>query len=261
MLNLIKNFLKLLTQKPHLHDKLNKNEVVKIIFNRRSCRLFSDSEIKDEDFDLILEAGRFSPSTANLQTWSFITFTRNEWLEVFNRPLPFNGSRAIVIAADIHRLKPLLPEFSQTPFVSYSFAIFNAGLAAMNMNITAECLGIQSIMLSDTGTTGLLDFSYLKKHLSLPDGVIPITTLVLGIAREIPRISPPRLDRDAIVMKKYYRSCAEEYLHEWFEQMKIGFKLLYPFSDLSTKITYYEDRMKKANKELEELFLINRKNG
>jgi nitroreductase len=261
MLRQIKSFFKIFTQKPYIPDKQKANELVTTILNRRSCRSFTDGDINDEDFSLILEAGRFAPSAANMQTWSFITFTRNEWREVFDRPIPFNGARAIVICADTHRNKQLLPEFSHTPLISTTFSIFNAGLAAMNMNITAECLGIKSIMLSDTGLTGLLDFSFLKEHLELPGGVIPVTTLVLGISRDSSSISPPRLKKNAVVMSKCYQPCSREELGEWFDRMKIGFKFLYPFSDLSSKLTYYQEKMSEAEKEIKEVFFKEERNG
>jgi len=255
MLKQIKSFFRILTQKPHIPDRQKANEMVSIILHRRSCRKFNDEDISDEDFHLILEAGRFAPSTANLQTWSFITFTRHEWREVFNRPIPLNGARAVVICADIYRNKLVIKEFSHAPLVSCAFAIFNAGLAAMNMNITAECLGIKSIMLSDTGMTGLLDFSYLKEHLLLPVDVIPLTTLVLGRAHDSSSISPPRLHINTIAMKKNYQASAPEDLFEWFERMKVGFKLFHSFSDLSAKIYYYQEKMAGVEKELKEIFL------
>jgi FMN reductase [NAD(P)H] len=260
MLKQLKSFFKLLTQRPHIPDRQKSNEMVATILNRRSCREFSDADIDEDDFNLILEAGRFAPSTANLQTWSFITFNRNEWREVFGRPIPFNGARAIVVCADSYRNNLFLTEFSHTPFVSHSFSIFNAGLAAMNMSITVECLGIRSIMLSDTGMTGLLDFSHLKEHLSLPEDVIPITTLVLGRSHKSDSVAPPRLNCNTVVMKKSYRQSSQEELEEWFERMKVGFKFLHPFSDLSSKISYYQGKMEVAEKELKRLFMKEKEN-
>ena len=175
-----KDWTKVFTGKPKASKKAGLNETVDLILNRRSCRLFSDEESGKEDLQTILEAGRFAPSTVNLQTWSFITFTKNEWHELFNRPIPFKGTFAVVICADSHRLKDFFPDFQEIPFVNLTFAIFNAGLAAMNMTIAAEALGFRSIMLSDTGRTGLLDFAHLREKLSLPDRVLPLTTLVLG---------------------------------------------------------------------------------
>jgi len=67
MLRQIKSFFKIFTQKPHIPDKQKANELVTTILNRRSCRSFTDGDFNDEDFSLILEAGRFAPSAANMQ--------------------------------------------------------------------------------------------------------------------------------------------------------------------------------------------------
>ena len=101
MYRFIKNFLFLFTGKPRA---LRSNETIDLILHRRSCRSFTDADIAREDLQTVLEAGRFSPSTVNLQTWTFITFDRRQWRATFDRPLPFNGAQAIVICADPVRL-------------------------------------------------------------------------------------------------------------------------------------------------------------
>ena len=113
-------------------------------------------------------------------------------------------------------------------------------------------------MLSDTGMTGLLDFLYLKEHLSLPADVIPITTLVLGRSHTPGPVVPPRINRDAVVMRNAYREPPQEILEEWFDRMKVGFILLYPFAGLSSKISYYHERMETAERELRGIFLEER---
>jgi len=53
----------------------------------------------------------------------------------------------------------------------------------MNMNIAAEAVGVSSVMLSETGRTGLLDAGYLKEKLGLPERVAPLLTMVFGYRR------------------------------------------------------------------------------
>jgi nitroreductase len=255
MLKAIRNFFFLFTGKPVLPQKVRFNETIDLILRRRSCRSFYDEEIDEKDFRIILEAGRFAPSTVNLQTWSFITFTRSEWETSFQRPIPFKGVRAIVVCADIHRLKHFFPDFQQTPFVNLSFAIFNAGLAAMNMTTAAEAVGLNSIMLSETGKTGLLDYSYLKEKLNLSEGVIPLTTIVLGKSKTKSFGIPPRQPWNAIVMERKYVEAGSEMLKDWFQQMFIGFKLTHPFSDFRKQIEYYRKKMVRAEESLKKQFL------
>jgi FMN reductase (NADPH) len=250
MLKIIKNFLALFTGKPQVAKKQRSQETMNLILNRRSCRSFLDEDIAEEDVQAILEAGRFAPSTVNLQTWSFITFTRQEWRGLFERPIPFNGMHAFVICADMYKLKNHFSDFMETPYVNISFALFNAGLAAMNMTIAAEALGLKSIMLSETGKTGLLDFAYLKEKLRLTDGVIPVTTLVIGKAEGDKPGVPPRQPLDATVMKNIYNEKCSEMLDDWQQQMFIGFKLTHPLSNFQKQLEYYKKKMVEAEEEI-----------
>lgn len=255
MVRFIKNFLFLFSGKPKVLKNKREHETIDIILNRRSCRLFIDEEISNDALKIILEAGRFAPSTVNLQTWSFITFSKRQWHEVFSRPIPFQGAYAVIICADIYRLRKLVPDLQETPFVNLSFAIFNAGLAAMNMTIAAEALGLKSIMLSETGKTGLLDFAHLKGKLDLPNGVLPLTTLVLGkTGIQIPGI-PPRQPWDTVVMEKTYKHSASENLREWFYQMFIAFKLTHPLSSFSKQIGFYKKKMLEAEEDIKRQYL------
>jgi hypothetical protein len=61
-------------------------------------------------------------------------------------------------------------------------------------------------------------------------------------------------------MKNSYRACPREELEEWFDRMKVGFKLLYPFSDLSSKIAYYQEKMETVEGKLEDLFKREKEN-
>ncbi len=258
MIRFLKNISELFCSKPDISHEISENHALRIIFRRRSCRSFNDTCINKKEIDTIIEAGRFAPSTVNLQTWSFITFTSNDWQAKFNRPIPFKGSSAIIICADTYRLKNTFPDFDQTPFINLSFAIFNAGLAAMNMTIAAESLGIRSIMLSETGKTGLLDIQYLKKKLDLPDGVLPITTLVLGRSNMNTPGTPPRQPRYCVAMEKAYKKNVSENLKNWFDQMFIGFKLTHPLSNFNKQIEFYKKKMIEAEKDIKKEFIPNK---
>jgi nitroreductase len=221
-------------------------ETLRLLFDRRSCRSFTGEPLAAPDLQAILEAGRFAPSTVNLQTWTFITFSQEQWKAAFARPIPFKGACAILICADLYRIKQHLPEFQETPYVNLSLALFNAGLAAMSMTMAAESLGIRSIMLSDTGRAGLLDGAYLQEKLGLPDAVLPVTTLVLGRGGlQLPGI-PPRQPRDAVVMPGNYDSSAGSRLDDWYDQMFIGYKITHPLSNFDRQIEYYRKKMIEA---------------
>ena len=255
MVSWIRNFAALFTGKPVAVLSAEAPEAIKLLLARRSCRSFSDETLHDEEIQAILEAGRFAPSTVNLQTWSFLTFTREQWQWTFDRAIPFNGSFAIIICADIFRLKNFLPDLQDTPFVNLSLAIFNAGLAAMSMNLAAESLGIRSIMLSETGRAGLLDSAFLREKLELPETVLPLTTLVLGRSGMQPPGIPPRQPREAVVMQARYDRDAGALLADWYEQMFIGYKLTHPLSSFNRQIAFYRKKMIDAEAGVKDAFV------
>lgn len=195
------------------------NEVLNVILNRRSCRKFKKKEVSEDYIEKVLLAGLSTPSTVNLQTWSFFPFTYNSWLEKFGNPIPFGGQAAIIVSADLKRLEIIDPVFKKYPLFFYTIAVMNASLSAMNMTIAIEGLGMKSIMLSQTGKTGLMDYKYLKEKLSLPELVFPLTTIVFGYPENELLFSPPKFDKDVIIHLDGKYNLKEEKVKKWFEDM------------------------------------------
>jgi nitroreductase len=252
-LSFIKSILRILTGKPQIPASLPENELLKIVLRRRSVRRFSDQEIPDDVFAAILEAGRLAPSTVNLQTWSFTIFTADSWRETFDRPLPFKGQRAVIVLGDTHRGKQVLDVFPYSPLIEYTVAVTNASLAAMNMNLAAEALGVSSVMLSETGQSGFLDAGYLKDKLALPDGVIPIMTIIFGYARTAYPPMPPKLPLEQICFEGRYREADGPVMQDWLAQMKAGYKAAHLRSSFEAQLQLYRHKMSRAEAELKAL--------
>ena len=191
--------------RPQIPASLAGNELLRVLLRRRSVRSFTAQAVSDDVFAAILEAGRLAPSTVNLQTWSFAVFNPGSWLATFGQPVPFRGQRAVIVMGDTHRARQVIEAFPDSPLVAYTVAVMNASLAAMAMNIAAEALGVSSVMLSETGRSGLLDAGYLKEMLALPEGVVPLMTIVFGYARGGYPPMPPKLPLDQICFEGRYR--------------------------------------------------------
>lgn len=243
----------IIQSRPQVAESVADNPLLKIVMNRRSIRKFDAQEIPEDAFAAILEAGRIAPSSVNLQTWCFFVFTAPEWEDHFGAPLPFKGNRGVIVCGDVHRLKPQLSLFPDSPVFEFSLGVMNASLAAMNMNIAAEALGISSIMLSETGKTGLFNADYLKEKLNLPDGVFPIMTLVFGYCRGGYPPMPPKLPAEYIFFKEQYRETPAHVLQDWFEKMTAGYKANFPLRTFKGQLEYYRSHIDEAEKVLEQL--------
>lgn len=251
----LRSLWRILRGRPQVPASLRENLLLATILERRSVRRFTSDPIPDDVFAAILEAGRLAPSTVNLQTWSFGVFTPESWQETFGRPIPMGGQRAVLIMGDTHRTRSVLDVFPSSPLVEYTVAVMNASLAAMNMNIAAEALGVSSVMLSETGRTGLLDAAYLREMLALPEGVFPIMTIIFAYPRGPRPPMPPKLPLDQVSFTGRYRPPEPDLMRDWLAQMMAGYTVSKLGVSFEGQLRVYQDKIGQAEADLREMVL------
>jgi nitroreductase len=257
----VQSIRRILTGNPHIPPSLADNQALALVLKRRSVRSFAKKEITSDVLAAILEAGRLAPSTVNLQTWSFAVFTPVSWRETFGRRIPFDGDRAVIVMGDTHRVRLALDAFPHSPMVEYTVAVMNASLAAMNMSIVAEALGVSSLMLSETGRSGLLDAGYLKEKLGLPDRVYPLMTIVFGYPRGPYPPMPPKLPLGQICFEGKYREADYGVMEDWLAQMKAGYKASHPLSSFDVQLQAYISKIGQAEATLRAMVFSDRDRG
>ncbi len=253
MLGFLRGLIRLISARPRTPRSLQGNEALRLIHERRSIRSFHDRPIPADHWQAVLEAGRLAPSTVNLQTWSFACFEPDEWRQMFDRRLPMGAARAVIVLADTQRTRRVVEGFPDVPLCDYTVGVMNASLAAMNMTMAAEALGLGSVMLSETGKTGFYDARELATILGLPRGVVPIMTLVFGWPAAQP-VMPPKLPLEAVAFTGKYRETPQTVLDEWFEQMQSGYRAS-TGQAFSRQIDHYNRRLGEAEAELRERVL------
>jgi nitroreductase len=249
----LRSLARLISGKARVAPSLRENQTLKLILQRRSVRSFSNRPVPDEIFQAILEAGRLAPSTVNLQSWSFAIFSADGWKEKFGRTIPFKAQRAVIILGDMHRVRTLMPSFPESPMVDFATVVMNASLAAMNMNLAAEALGISSVMLSETGRSGLLDAAYLCQTLGLPEKVFPITTIVFGYPAGAYPPMPPKLPLETICFEGSYREADPGVMQDWLNQMSAGYKASHLNSSFEAQLKIYQNKLDSAETGLNQL--------
>jgi nitroreductase len=249
----IRSLARLLRGKPRIPASLAGNPLLQVILKRRSVRSFTSRDIPEDVFAAILEAGRLAPSTVNLQTWAFGVFDAALWRQVFGRSIPFRGNRAVIVIADTYRDRQVLDAFPYSPLVEHTVAVTNASLAAMSMNIAAEALGVSSVMLSETGRSGLLDAKYLKEKLCLPEGAIPLMTIVFGYARGAYPPMPPKLPAEQIFFRGRYPPPDSATMESWLSQMIVGYKASHLRSSFQKQLSLYQQKIGQAESDLSEM--------
>lgn len=175
------------------------NEVIQNILNRRSVRVYSEEQIKQEDLDLILKAGYNAPSGCNMQPWHFTIVQNKELMTRLNIE-----SKKEFADSDNEMFRKMAENekydiFYNAPTIiivsgekAAITGIIDCSAATQNMILAAESLGIGSCWV------GLIAFLFKSeraeefiKLLQIPEGYEPFYAITLGY-KKIPNPKMPQ---------------------------------------------------------------------
>jgi len=112
---------------------VNSKELLDFLKDRRSIRSFEDKPIPDEEIDMILEAGRWTPSASNKQPWEFIVVKNKDIIKKLEKTATYGkfiGHSTVVIA--------IVGKVQENP----KWYIQDTSLASMSIMLMAWSLGI-----------------------------------------------------------------------------------------------------------------------
>ncbi|MFH1331841.1 MAG: nitroreductase family protein [archaeon] len=149
-------------------------DVEDAIKQRRSVRSYSDKKVKHDDLIKVINAGRFAPSSGNIQNWVFIVVTdeakKKEIARAcLNQIWMVQAPVHIVICNDLVAAKRAYGDRGER-----MYSIQNCAVAAQNMILEAESLGLSTCWV------GSFDNEGVKRILNIPGGVNPEIILTLG---------------------------------------------------------------------------------
>ena len=164
--------------------------IAPVLADRWSPRAYDASyEISQNELLSVLEAGRWAPSSNNLQPWFFSVAKRGD--DLFNRINAeaiegFNASWAPSASAYIVVSAAMVTADGR----DNTGATYDAGLATMSMVIQAEELGLA------THQVGGFNRQTMPEILQLAEGVKPIVILVLGKGAPAETLQGPAYERE-----------------------------------------------------------------
>lgn len=202
------------------------NEVLQVIQRHRSIRKFRDVPLTGEQIEAIVEAAQMAPSSAHMQPFSIIGVTDRKLLKKIakrssNPPVGECGY-FFIFCADLYRIlaagDPARQEAMKRNLGSsyfYQTAVLCAGLALQNANVAAESMGLGAVMIG--GVTEVLPD--LDEWLGLPELVIPLCGLAVGVPDESPE-RKPRLPRSAVFFENRYAPDLKASIDEYDRQIE-----------------------------------------
>ena len=146
-------------------------ETMQNILTRRSVRKFADKPIEPDKLHTILEAAMSGPCAVNAREWAFI-----------------------LVCGDLDRAFPPAPDFW----------VIDAAIAAQNMTLAANDLGIGSVWL---GTWP--DETRVKRQAAifqLPETIVPHSILALGYPAEdidMRAVRPSRYEENRVHVNQW----------------------------------------------------------
>lgn len=192
------------------------------IFTHRSIRKYKDTAIDEQMLQKILEAATRASTTGNMQVYSIIVTNNAEikkklWEVHFKQDMVLQAPVILTFCADFNRFNKWCEYRNAIPgydnFLSFYTASIDALLAAQNAALAAEDFNLGICYLGTT--TYMAD--KIVDILDLPNGVVPVTTLVIGYSDENPPLTD-RLPVNGVVHYEKYTDYTKNSINEIYEE-------------------------------------------
>lgn len=182
--------------------------MIETIFKHRSIRKYKPDPVAPDILREILLAGTRASTTGNMQVYSIIVTTAPEvkqqlWEAHFRQNMVLEAPVHLTFCADFNRFTKWCIARNANPgynnFLSFFTAAIDALLVSENVALAAEEHGL--------GICYLGTVTYMAKKISeilhLPNLVVPVAAMVLGVPAEDPGLTD-RLPLEAIVHQDVY---------------------------------------------------------
>ena len=183
-------------------------ETKNYFLNRKTIRKYTNDIISDEIVEEMLSEAAHAPTTGNMQLYSVVTTRTQDGKEKlapahFNQPSVGGCDVVLTFCADFNRFVKWCEARDANPgydnFQSFMTAVLDTALFAQQFCTIAEMRGYGCCYL---GTT-TYNAPQIAKVLNLPDRVVPVTTITLGVPDGYAPLSD-RLPVRAILHKESY---------------------------------------------------------
>lgn len=148
-------------------------EFLQLAKERYSMRKFSDRKIEKEKLDLILEAGRISPTAVNFQPQRILVIDTEENLAKLKSCTPYH----------FHAPLALLVCYDST--VSWKRSYDNKDMGEVDSSIVATQMMLEAVELGLGSTwVGHFDPVCIRTSFDIPEHFIPVALLPIGYPGE-----------------------------------------------------------------------------
>lgn len=207
------------------------NQIIESLYKRKSVRAYSERKITKDEKEILFEAAKQAPTAGNMTLYSIIDVTDQAKKEACakycdNQPFIADADMVVIFLADYRRwykvFKAVDNEVRHPGVGDYELAIVDATIAAQNMVVAAESMGIGSCYIGDI----IEHFEEIQAMFNLPANVAPACMLVLGYPdqKNIEREKPVRFDNDVFIFENEYHDLSEDEIYDAFKRRNPALK-------------------------------------
>jgi len=159
--------------------------VLDLIFKRRSVRIFSKKSVDKDTLTRLLQAAMAAPSASNSRPWEFIAITDPDTLDKLRKSLKYgkyNAPAAIVVCANL--------ELAQNES-AVRFWVQDCAAATENILIAAAGMDLGTVWIGSYPKEDAMETE--REILGIPEHVKPLSLVYVGYPAEEPQ---PRTQYD-----------------------------------------------------------------
>lgn len=187
---------------------MQENEVLKAIRDRISIFRFKEDPISDEQLETILEAGRWAPSYANSQPWTFIVVRdedKRRALEGLVQRIALARRGNVGITGPGMGDAPVVIAIVVDPWRDSKHYVEAGALAAQNMALAASSLGLATFWAGVYSTEGGRRSieGNVKRILGVPKEMRVVALLPVGVAAYNPHHKTEKRREDLSEFVRY----------------------------------------------------------
>ena len=148
------------------------DNVLDLIFKRRSVRIFTKEKVKKETLTKLMQAAMAAPSASNGQPWEFVVVTDEKTLDILRSKLKYgkcNAPAAIVVCANLGIAKRES---------SVRFWVQDCSAATENILIAAAGMDLGAVWIGSYPNKDVMDS--LHEILAIPEKVTPLSFVYVG---------------------------------------------------------------------------------
>ena len=150
--------------------------VLDLIFKRRSVRIFSKQKVEKEAITKLLQAAMAAPSASNSRPWEFVVITDDEMLKTLRFKIKYgkyNAPAAVVVCANLKIAK------NES---AYRFWVQDCSAATENLLIAAAGMDMGAVWIGSYPKDDVMN--PLRETLDIPENVFPFSLVYIGFPAE-----------------------------------------------------------------------------